>query len=237
MTVSVTSSKTNSSDDVVTGIKELIIREGLSPGDRLPPEIELAERFGVSRHKLREEIAGLTAMGILEATPRRGTTVREYDPSLWAANLSFHGQISGYELADAQEARIAMELSVVPAVVRNATTEDWLNFETLLAKMDIALEEGDLALFVKADQEFHEGLVDATHNPLLRMLRPMISWMFEELLNSHSGTVETHRVEYLAHCAIVKALRARNIVEAQALLEAHLRQGLKSIKEKVDKSK
>lgn len=215
---------------VFDGIKALIIDERLSPGDRLPTEAELAKRFGVSRHKLREELRGLSAMGIIEATPRRGTTVRAYDADLWAKNLAFHGKITGYELADAHEARIAMELSVVPVVIRNATSKDWLSFENLLSKMDLSLEDNELEQFGHADQEFHELLVEATHNPLLQMLRPMIRWLFDELLRSSTRSCESARTDYEDHQRIVKAMRAGDVSQAQKVLEAHLRKGLISIK-------
>jgi GntR family transcriptional repressor for pyruvate dehydrogenase complex len=184
----------------------------------------------VSRHKLREELRGLTAMGILEATPRRGTTVRAYDADLWANNLAFHGKVNGYELAEAQEARIAMELSVIPLVIRNATSTDWLRFESLLSKMELSLEDKELKQFCQADQEFHELLVEATHNPLLQMLRPMIRWMFTEVLRSSIRNQQGCTKSFEEHRTVVAALRRRNISQAQQALENHLRNGLKSIK-------
>lgn len=211
-------------------LKAMIIDEHLAPGDRLPTETQLAERFGVSRHKLREQLRGLTVMGILEAAPRRGTIVRAYDADLWARNLAFHGKVTGYELADAQEARIAMELSVVPLVVRNATSNEWLQFETLLSTMELALEMKELVEFGRADREFHELLVVATHNPLLQMLRPMIRWIFGEALRSSPQTVASCKKSFEEHQAIVKAMRSGDVIRAQQVLENHLKVGLKSIK-------
>lgn len=215
---------------LIDGIKAMILDERLSPGDRLPTEAELASRFGVSRHKLREELRGLTAMGILEATPRRGTIVRAYDPNLWAINLAFHGKISGYELADAQEARIAMELSVVPLVVRNAASEDWLAFDALLSRMKLAIEEKSLIDFGQADREFHELLVEATHNPLLQMLRPMIRWIFDEVLRSSVQSPRSCAKAFAEHALIVKAMRSGHLAKAQNVLRTHLQCGLKSLK-------
>lgn len=57
---------------------EAEIAEGrLPPGARLPTEADLAERFGVNRHTLRRALATLTDQGLIEATPGRGTFVRE----------------------------------------------------------------------------------------------------------------------------------------------------------------
>ena len=53
------------SSSVRVQIEKLILRGILRPGDRLPPERELAERFGVSRPSLREAIANLDEKGLL----------------------------------------------------------------------------------------------------------------------------------------------------------------------------
>lgn len=58
-------------------IEAEIVEGRLAPGARLPTEAELAERFGVNRHTLRRALATLTDQGLIEATPGRGTFVRE----------------------------------------------------------------------------------------------------------------------------------------------------------------
>lgn len=58
-------------------IEAEIVEGRLGPGARLPTEAELAERFGVNRHTLRRALATLTDQGLVEATPGRGTFVRE----------------------------------------------------------------------------------------------------------------------------------------------------------------
>jgi GntR family transcriptional repressor for pyruvate dehydrogenase complex len=223
------------SENLLDHIKTMIVDKRLVPGDRLPTETQLAKRFGVSRHKLREELRSLTVMGILKAAPRRGTVVRAYDPDQWATNLAFHGKVNGYELAEAQEARIAMELSVIPLAIRNATTDDWLRFELLLSRMELSLDDKDYVQFKLADQEFHELLVETTHNPVLQMLRPMIRWIFDELLRSSAPSSRSCKRSYVEHKRIVKAMRRRNVAQAQKALAAHLRLGLESIRSNVGK--
>ena len=64
--------------DVITERLEAMILEGsLKPGQRLPPERELAERFGVSRPSLREAIQKLAARGLLTSRQGGGTFVNE----------------------------------------------------------------------------------------------------------------------------------------------------------------
>ncbi|MCS0493875.1 phosphonate metabolism transcriptional regulator PhnF [Ancylobacter sp. MQZ15Z-1] len=62
---------------IVERIEADIADGRLAPGVRLPPEVELAERFGVNRHTLRRALAMLTEQGLIEATPGRGTFIKE----------------------------------------------------------------------------------------------------------------------------------------------------------------
>lgn len=212
--------------DLVKGIKALILEEELAPGDRLPTEKDLAEHFGVSRHKLREGLQGLAVLGIIEASPRRGTRVCAYDASVWAENLAFHGRVTGYELVEAYEARMALELSVVPVVIRRATDEDWLRFERQLLEMKLAIAEQKMELFTQADQDFHELLIEATHNPLLQMLQPIVRWIFIEIQRAMVPTLEDSNKALKEHRAIITAMRDGDVTKAQALLEDHLKTGL-----------
>lgn len=123
-----------------------------------------------------------------------------------------------------------MELSVVPLVIRSAVSADWLRFDALLARMKLSLEEKSLADFGQADREFHELLVEATHNPLLQMLRPMIRWIFDEVLRSSVQTPRSCKKAFEEHQAIAQAMRSGRVAQARKVLEAHLRCGLKSLK-------
>ena len=66
---------------VAEKIKDLIIEQELRPGDRLPTEQELADRFGVSRISVREATKALGFLGIIDSAPRRGLTVGSLDMS------------------------------------------------------------------------------------------------------------------------------------------------------------
>ena len=59
-------------------IMSKIISDELKPGDRLPPERELAEMMGISRSSVNQSVLELESMGFLNIQPRRGTVVRDY---------------------------------------------------------------------------------------------------------------------------------------------------------------
>src|SRR5919206_1941181 len=63
--------------EIVAAIADLIMTRVWKPGDRIPPEKELAARFGVGRSTVREAIKSLVILGVIEARPGDGSYIRE----------------------------------------------------------------------------------------------------------------------------------------------------------------
>src|SRR5690625_7536482 len=85
-------------DRAIDAIKQMIIDGSLAPGDRLPPEKELAERVGVSRNSLREAVKALSVIRVLDVRQADGTYVTSRAPTLRVEALGFvlaHPQGSG----------------------------------------------------------------------------------------------------------------------------------------------
>src|SRR4051794_15704125 len=76
-------------DDAIEKIKAMIIAGELKPGDRLPNEVELADRLGLSRNSLREAVRALTLLRVLDTRQGAGTYVTSLEPGLLLETLSF----------------------------------------------------------------------------------------------------------------------------------------------------
>ena len=156
--------------DVITERLESMIIEGsLAPGQRLPPERELSERFGVSRPSLREAIQKLSARGLLTSRQGGGTFVSEElksgysDPLL--DMLSRHGEFH----LDLLEFRDALEgISAYYAALRSTPADKKLlirRYEEL--ETSYAEPSDDPYREAKADAAFHLAIAEAGHNVLL----------------------------------------------------------------------
>lgn len=198
--------------DVITERLEALILEGsLRPGQRLPPERELAERFGVSRPSLREAIQKLSARGLLTSRQGGGTFISEEltsgysDPLL--EMLARHGEFH----LDLLEFRDAMEgLSAYYAALRSTPTD-----RALLIKRFEELEESfqgrDPVEEAKADAAFHLAIAEAAHNVLLLHTIRGIFHLLEKSI-----------VDNLAHLFEKPDARPRLMVQHRALLDAIL---------------
>src|SRR3954470_8085558 len=113
--------------EVIVEQMRILIREGkLVPGDRLPSERELCERFGVSRVTVREALRVLEANGLVEIRvgARGGAFVTAPSSRLVGEGIADLITLSTLSAAEVTETRIVLELGIVPLVCERATEED-----------------------------------------------------------------------------------------------------------------
>jgi GntR family galactonate operon transcriptional repressor len=146
----------------------------VKPGQLLPPEAELCERFGFSRIVIREAIKSLAAKGLLEVTRRVGTLVLE--PTRWnlfdtdiivwrAESTVFDPTLS----RDLMEMRRIIEPAAVRLAALRASDDDRRNLRSAYMAMARAVAgKGD---YVKADLAFHTTILSACGNQFVRQMQ------------------------------------------------------------------
>jgi len=138
--------KTKVYEEVAAQLERLILDGALKPGDKLPPERELAERFGVSRSAVREAIRSLELKGLVEPRPGEGTLVRT--PSIDSlldplASLLGHRLEVVHELL---EVRSMIEPHLAGRAARNAGPEDIAQLEAILERQKAKVSRQELAI-------------------------------------------------------------------------------------------
>lgn len=165
------------SDTVVRTLEQLIRGGTFCPGDRLPTERELSERFGVSRAVVREAIACLKADGYVVTRQGAGAYVAAR-PELLNFKLAAHERFDPGELAHIFELRLSVESTAAELASLRRTPDDIARIEEALAAMDRALgEKGDGS---EADNAFHRAIATAAHNPYLQRLVALIGHPFAD---------------------------------------------------------
>src|SRR6185369_12535913 len=109
--------------EVVAQLREMIHNGELRPGDRLPPERDLAKLLGVSRPTLRAGIRSLAAVGVLESRQGAGTFVVKADesPVLDSSSLSLMASLHRFTSEEMFEARRALEMAIAGLAAERAT--------------------------------------------------------------------------------------------------------------------
>ncbi|WP_240516266.1 FadR/GntR family transcriptional regulator [Brevibacterium aurantiacum] len=160
--------KTTTSDR----IKDLILSDGLRPGDLLPTEGELCERLGVSRSNVREAIRKLSTLDIVDVRHGHGTYVGEMSLDALVEALVFRGVLSPGDdlraLRDVVEVRQALDFGMSEAIVKGLQGTTNPELSALVDDMVAMAKEG--RSFPQQDRAFHTGLLSALDNSLVGQL-------------------------------------------------------------------
>jgi DNA-binding FadR family transcriptional regulator len=200
----------------------VMLQDGrLQPGDKLPPERELAAMMQVSRPSLREALRALTIMNILEVRQGVGTFVTSLEPELLVEHLDFVLSLEDASLHSLFEARRIVEVGIMALAAERITGAELAELQAGLERSEAAIDDAES--FMQADQEMHKAVTRAARNPIMSRVIDSISRL---LLVSRTRTVEIPgiRAQTLEdHRAIVAALSARNPQAAQAAMLQHLK--------------
>ena len=212
------------SDDVVDGVKQMILDGQLKAGQRLPAEKELAATLGVSRGSLREGVHALGTLGILESRHGDGTYVTTLDPALLLAPVAFVAELQD-DVSACHSVRRLLETEAAGLAALHID-------DASLARLRVALDETARALvedprdhgrLVDADLAFHKEVGRASGNPVLAAL-------VEGLAGRSSRTLVWRGLDdagvacraFVEHEAILAAVAARDPDRARLRMAAHL---------------
>lgn len=214
------------SHGVVSQIELLILRGILHPGERLPSERELSERFGVSRPSLREAVAELQARGLLEARPNAGIFVGDVLGSAFSPALIDLFAAHDEAVADYIDFRCDMEGLAAERAARHGSDTDLEVIDTIFAKMEAAHQKHDPTAEAGLDADFHMAIIEASHNVvMLHMMRSMYELLRQGVFYNRQMMFRNRmtRDQLLdQHRAINSALQGRDGAAAREAVAQHM---------------
>lgn len=192
----------------------------LRSGDKLPPERELAERFGVSRTSVRDAIRVLELMGLLEPRQGEGTVVRDLSPDLLVHPLASLLVRSRERLSELLDVRKMIEPPLAARAAELATAEEVAGLEEILARQEEKMLQG--VVTIEEDSEFHYAIATAARNRVvLRVLDVLMDLLRES--RERSLQVKGRLQKSLeGHRRILQAIRRRDPADAEAAMRHHL---------------
>ena len=213
------------SDQVLDRLREMIRSRELKPGDALPSERALMERFGVGRPAVREALQSLHNSGLITITHGErsrvnaitaGTVLNQSDQ---IARLLLDSVPSNLE--HLKQARQMFELGIVGVAAEKASEADVAALRDLAAHQR-ALLGGDPVPFIKADMAFHARIAEIVGNPIIAAVSvAMLRWLFEY----HTALLHWSNNEEITlteHDRIVDLIAAHDREGATAMMRDHL---------------
>lgn len=179
------------SEGLRRSLEEMIVSGALQPGERLD-EMEIANRFNVSRTPVREALKALTAVGLVEMGPRQGLTVAAVSIGTLLEMFQLMAELEGLH------ARLA---------ARRARQDHKERLKAVHKQLCEVLKRGDPQLFYDVNREFHEVIYDASQS---------------EFLAEQTRTLRRRVAPYRRYVTFQPGRMTATIAEHQLILDAIL---------------
>src|SRR5437763_10543784 len=207
-------------EQVVIQVREMIREGKLRPGDRLPPERDLAERLGISRASLRHGLRFLAAIGVLTSRHGSGTYIADGPPALDSEPLRMLAELHRFTPDEMFETRKLLEVGLAGLAAQHAQPDHLAVMAEEVTEMYATLD--DPQEYLVHDIRFHRAIAAASGNQILAALMNMVSTAMYE---SRRATVERatdlkESAEF--HRKIYRLIRAGKSEEARFAMNEHL---------------
>jgi GntR family transcriptional repressor for pyruvate dehydrogenase complex len=212
-------------EEICQRIREQLALGVLKPGDKLPPERDLAQQLGVSRNVLREALRSLEMAGVLRLQKgvKGGAFIQKGDTSRMNGVMQDMLSLGTISVRELSEARIHVIDLVVRLACANARQADFQALEANIERTELATHEGRLLDRVECSREFYKLLASATGNKVIAMIVDSVTEIhmrFVYAKAASSGVAMPRLVDKRRQ--FLSTLRARNVSAATRLMRTHL---------------
>lgn len=200
--------KQSLSDKLAQRIRAMIQKGDYQQGDRLPPIMEMAKRFGVGHPTIREALKKLETMGFVEIRHGSGVYVSRSEEVLVLASPDYSVPVTKKLLLDLIHTRMPLEMMSVAEAVKNATLEDLVEMRRLLTTAgqnlsnDVTLNEVNMG--------FHRQIALASGNTVLVQLLDVLHDLFTEEQRLILGIFGSRERDHREHLSILESLEQRD---------------------------
>lgn len=213
--------RTSVTDDAITRIRHMILTGELAPGDKLPPESDLAAKLGLSRTSLREAVRALTLLGVIVTRQGDASYITSLGPELLLGALGLAVDLQREDtMADLVGVRRVLEPAATAMAAARITAAELENVRSFVRP---ELSHEHAREHVELDREFHQAIARSSGNDLLSAMLDGLTapTMRMRIWRGQSvpGSIERTLVE---HRAILEALEAHDANLAHATAMVHV---------------
>ncbi|MEQ9332550.1 FCD domain-containing protein [Thalassobaculum sp.] len=216
-------------DSIGEQIKDLIIEQGLRPGERLPGESALMARFGASKGSIREALSALRSEGIIRTRtgPGGGVFLSEIGTGRAIAHLSNYFLFRTPSVTDIYDVRCELEPELAASVAGRLSEVDFARLERTMRLYDAppatAEEEYQQRM---AELDFHSVLAELCPNPVLGLFCGFLQTLLREMAvcrriyDAPHPELRDTALHYQIH--LMRALRASDAGAARTVMAEHM---------------
>ncbi|WP_371424885.1 FadR/GntR family transcriptional regulator [Tardiphaga sp.] len=199
------------------------------PSERLPSERDFAEKFDTSRGAVREALAALEAMRVIERRPNSGIYLRNSDESSIEA-LVLHAEsglpFQANEIADVFEVRRMLEVQAARLACARRTPDNIRDLRAILSDTEKRLAKKQT--IEREDEAFHLAIFAATKNDILLRVVKSFYELSRQRRRVYFADHSRGRRSYEDHCEILNAIEGRRVGHAEQKMNEHLSQTIET---------
>lgn len=205
-------------NQIIASFKDLLGRGILHWGTKLPPEREMALKFGVSRVSLRHALKALELFGVITQRVGDGTYLSPDPSKILGPALDFLLLVDDISPLDVIDTRLIVEPELAAAAARNARAENITQIGSILERMRVTRDEMAMN---ELDLAFHEAIFHASGNRLTTRIFSILHRSMLDSMEVTSKLVDSkHTIAF--HEPIYIAIRDRKEEEARLQMRRHL---------------
>ncbi|AQS55416.1 FadR/GntR family transcriptional regulator [Novibacillus thermophilus] len=214
--------RTNITDRIVDYMKQLIYNGELKPGEKLPPERELANMLNVSRTPMREALKILSAMGYIHIRHGHGLFVADPDEAV-ISQLANAVSLKRHTLMDLFDVRLVLEAQAAKWAAARRTDDELKNLHAIVAAANKDMRDlPDPDFATRNDHAFHYAIAQASHNSvILRIMNSLLDLM--KVGRQHALSIPGRFAQSVKdHEKIVHAIEAQQPDKAHEAMRHHI---------------
>lgn len=212
--------KTRVFEGVAQQLQRLIVDGTFKPGDRLPPERELAERFAVGRSSVRDAIRTLELVGLVVPRQGEGTVVADVSPDAVVTPLASVLLRKRELIAELLDIRKMIEPALAARAAVRASDEEIARLEDVLRRQRERMLRGEST--VEEDSEFHYVIALAAKNGVVRSVLDVLMGLLRETRALSLQTRGRPRRSLAGHQRVLDAIKRRDPEGAERAVREHV---------------
>jgi GntR family transcriptional regulator, transcriptional repressor for pyruvate dehydrogenase complex len=206
--------------EVTRRLLDYFTGDAMQPGDRLPPERQIAASMGVGRSAVREALAALELLGVVDVRPGSGTYLRGKASELLPQTLSWGILMGAEKTRELIDVRHGLEVQAARLAAQSTDADVVTKLELELAAMEANMS--DFPAFVAADMRFHQALAAAANNSVLEDLLQSVRSLLRVWVDRALNDTDHATITCGEHGAILDAVRAQDPDAAASAMSIHM---------------
>ncbi len=206
--------------EVARRLLDLFTSGSIAPGARLPPERHLSATLEVGRSAVREALAALEILGIVDVRPGSGTYLRGTASELLPQTLRWGLLIGERNTAELLELRSGLEIFVARLAAQRVDASALERLRESVTRMRDGVD--DLAAFARADRDFHLALADAAGNDVIVDQLDVVRSLLRVYADRAVHDTDAARIAVSEHADVLAAIERHDADAAASAMAIHM---------------